>query len=555
MKKHLFLLGCLVAMTSSLWAYDFSAVCTTGQTLYYNINKDGETVSITYENDDDDEAATAYNVAPTGDLTIPATVINDGTTYTVVSIGNYAFADCSELTSVSLPNSITTIGEDAFRKCTGLTTMTIPNSVTEIWEGAFEDCSGLTSVSLPNQLDEIDWYTFSGCSALTSIDIPATVTYIGDEAFFGCTNLTEITLPAGLLDLGADVFEETGWMANQQNGLLYLSNWCLGIKGDNIAEVTIKEGTVGIAEEAFSGNDFITTLSLPNTLKYIMYEAFSGCTALTSLIIPSSVLYIDAFAFEECGLTEITNNSNTLVYVGTDVFYDTPWLENQQDTIIYVGNACISANKHFTGEVSIKEGTTVLGDYAFYKQSDMTSIVLPNSLLGISDMVFDACTSLQSITIPASVVRIGDYAFFKCTGLESITCEAIVPPTIFENTFYYEGDYSNAEYSAYDALLLVPAESIQAYKDHAIWGNFTNIKAIGSDAVTETAATAATIFGNNNSIVVKNAENAIVEVFDTMGRTIVTKQRIGSNNEAFAVPQRGIYVVRVNNTSKKLFVK
>ena len=110
----------------------------------------------------------------------------------VTSIGEYAFSDCSGLTSVTIGNSVTSIGKYAFWGCTGLTSVTIPNSVTSIGESAFDDCTGLTSVTIGNSVTSIGNWAFYRCSGLTSIDIPNSVTSIGECAFFRCSGLTDI---------------------------------------------------------------------------------------------------------------------------------------------------------------------------------------------------------------------------------------------------------------------------------------------------------------------------------------------------------------------------
>ncbi|MBO6189480.1 MAG: leucine-rich repeat protein [Alloprevotella sp.] len=122
----------------------------------------------------------------------PAAVTYDGTTYSVTSIGWYAFYDCTGLTSITIPNSVTTIGDYAFQYCTGLTSITIPNSVTSIGSSAFDGCTGLTSINIPNSVTSIGSYAFDGSTGLTSINIPNSVTSIGDYAFYGCTGLTDI---------------------------------------------------------------------------------------------------------------------------------------------------------------------------------------------------------------------------------------------------------------------------------------------------------------------------------------------------------------------------
>ncbi len=120
-----------------------------------------------------------------GDVVIPSTVSYNSQTYNVTSIGLMAFF-YSDLTSITIPNSVTSIGDHAFGYCSGLTSITIPNSVTSIGRGAFQNCSGLTSITIPNGVTSIGNYAFSDCSGLTSITIPNSVTSIGNDAFYYC---------------------------------------------------------------------------------------------------------------------------------------------------------------------------------------------------------------------------------------------------------------------------------------------------------------------------------------------------------------------------------
>ena len=142
---------------------------------------------INYEfNAETKQAIVTYKRNYSGEVVIPESVEHEGITYSVTSIGEEAFYECSGLTSVTIGNSVTSIGDRAFYECDGLTSVTIPNSVTSIGSGVFDGCSGLTSVTIPNSVTSIGSGAFSGCSGLTSVTIPNSVTSIGDSAFEGC---------------------------------------------------------------------------------------------------------------------------------------------------------------------------------------------------------------------------------------------------------------------------------------------------------------------------------------------------------------------------------
>ena len=108
------------------------------------------------------------------------------------NIGDYAFYNCTGLTSVIIPSSVTTIGSYAFSDCNGLASLTIGNGVTSIGSYAFYSCNNLTSVTIPSSVTTIGSCAFSGCTGLTNVTIGNGVTNIGSYAFSGCTGLTSI---------------------------------------------------------------------------------------------------------------------------------------------------------------------------------------------------------------------------------------------------------------------------------------------------------------------------------------------------------------------------
>ena len=146
--------------------------------IYYNyLDKNEKAVEVTYKGDYGPDYFNEYS----GSVIIPSIITYNGVTYSVSSIGDSAFENCTGLTSVTIPNSVATIGEYAFEYCTGLLSVTIPNSVAEIGNGAFKGCTGLTSVTIGNTVSSIGNGAFSGCTGLTSVDIPNSVTSIGSS--------------------------------------------------------------------------------------------------------------------------------------------------------------------------------------------------------------------------------------------------------------------------------------------------------------------------------------------------------------------------------------
>ena len=199
MKRTFFILTAFFALLSSSipsLAYDCKV-----DGIYYDLNNDDKTASVTYMGLGSSDNKDAY----VGNIIIPESTTYNGTTYSVTSIGDGAFLDCSGLTSVDIPNSVTYIGYGAFSDCSGLTSVTIPNSITSIGNSAFYGCSGLTSVTVDN--NNGTYNSRNNCNAIieTSTNslivgckntiIPNSVTSIGNSAFYGCSGLTSVTIP------------------------------------------------------------------------------------------------------------------------------------------------------------------------------------------------------------------------------------------------------------------------------------------------------------------------------------------------------------------------
>lgn len=310
-------------------AYDFEV-----DGIYYNINGSEATVTncppIVDEYGEVIEGGfTTYS----GDVTIPATVSWNGNSYTVTAIGEeafrncnvtsvsipatvtvierYAFECCTNMTSVNIPEGVTYIGDRAFLDCEQITSLTIPNALTTIGESTFACCYSLTSITIPNSVTEITEYGFYGCTGLTSIFIPKSVTSIGDFAFGGCSSVTSITVDSANPDYDS---------RNDCNAIIETSTNTL-IAG---CQTTIIPNTVSaIGNGAFTFCSELTNIVIPNSITRLGYGAFSFCQKLTSITIPNSVSEIGHGAFQECTmLNDVYSHieSPSLVTVGDYAF-------------------------------------------------------------------------------------------------------------------------------------------------------------------------------------------------------------------------------------------
>ena len=504
MRKLFSLFVALLATSALLGAADFQL-----GDLYYKITNDTlvpYTVEVTYE------SIRTANYPDLISVTIPRSVINKGKTYSVTSIGEYAFRSCPSLESITIPNSVTSIGEYAFQSCKSLTSITIPNNVTSIGGRTFSGCSSLTSISIPNSVISIGERAFTNCYSLATVTLNSdavvsknyipdstictifgsqvkeyvignSVTAIGEEAFSYCDSLTSVTIGNSVTRIGKNAFRGCKLLTsvNIPNSVTSIGEWTFAFC-DSLTSITLGNNITSIGDHAFSSCKSLISINIPNSVTSLGEYTFYFCDSLRSVILGNSVMGIERGTFWGCKSLNSITLPNSVTSIGDWSF----------------------AFCYSLASVTLGNNVTSIGESAFALCSSLTSINIPNSVTSIGKYAFDVCSSLTSITIGDGVTNIGDSAFVKCNSLDTIYCYAAIPPMV-ENTFI-----NNDETNNYEAKLYVLCESLETYKAHAVWGQFANIKCIPEKEKTQSYIYYTSSDGN---IVEPNAYLSATDVF------------------------------------------
>lgn len=401
---------------------------------------------------------------------ITSVIIPEGVTF----IGDWAFSGCSNLKNVSIPSTVTSIGRGAFAFCTSLETIAIPDSVTFIDEYAFQDCYALSSISLPDSLVELPFGMFENCTALTSVKLPKHLKTIPGSIFENCLSLTDITFPDKLEVVGDEAFLNCISLAKVvlPESVILIDEMafkdCAALKS-----VTIPNGLKVIGDGAFENCD-LRSLTIPDSVETIGRSAFNWNAYLPEVIIGSGIKKIDAYAFNLCGqLSKVTIKAKD-VSIHRRAFAYTEWMFNQRqkgDYVIvdgslmeYCGAASVTvvpdnatricedafSEREVVEEVTVPGSVKIIEWGAFKDCLNLTSVTLLDGVKTIDEAVFMGCPKLSSVTIPASVTSIGYNAFY---GSKDVTIAC------------YKGSYAEAFAKENGYSYVTISESLMKFSD------------------------------------------------------------------------------------------
>ncbi|MDL2223928.1 leucine-rich repeat domain-containing protein [Bacteroidales bacterium OttesenSCG-928-M06] len=435
----------------------------------------------------------------------------------------------------------------------------------------YDYLSSIKSISIGNEITSIGFGAFSKCSSLTEINIPNSVNGIGGSAFSECSSLTTINIPEEVEYVDDRAFNNTPWYDNQPDGIIYIGKALYKQKGHlESQDVEVKPGTVSISFNAFRNNIQLASITIPESVVYIAGRAFQDCTSLTSVILSEGLEGIDDSAFEGCRSLETIILPSSLVYLGNEVFYGCSGLKTvilgksiesidfgaftgcgslesilvDKENLKYTSEGGVLFDKKkevlsiypggLKGKYTIPNSVKTIGYGAFYA-SDLTSVIIPNSVTKIESVAFKYCRSLTSITIPVSVKSIDSEAFYDCSSLAQVQVNWNKPLSISPEIFNID--------MIKKCTLYVPAGTKSLYEQAKGWLNFGTIIEGEMPTSIDNPETSNNIYISGNTLYTYTPVSETITIYSVTGELLYT----------FAKPA-GEASFTLNNTKNQMLI-
>lgn len=420
------LLGCLAF--NYAWAYDFSAKNKADVDIFYSINPDGKTVTVTY-------GSSKYQC---DSIVVPQEVVYEGITYTVTAIGTRAFQD-SKIRGMALPNTVEEIQSEAFYESdikyltyssnlkyirkrafasSQIRTGNLPENLSLIEDDAFSQ-SKITSLHLPSGLTKIGKSAFSGCNSITSVVIPGNVKEIESSAFSRCSKLEKVEIGEGVEEVGAGAFSE----CRIKDLTIPSTLWKLGVssfKSNYITKLVLPNTIKEIDRGCFLQSYYLESIKFPDGLDMLPEDICKECPKLIKVIIPDGVKSIGNEAFRNTPMLSHIKLPESVTEVGMGLFHASGIVDfSFPGKLQYISNDMFRGCKSLL-EIIIPETVKEIRSKAFESCSHLRKAVLPETLESVGEHVFSDCSSLEEINIPANLKTIGDHMLSGCESLASI---------------------------------------------------------------------------------------------------------------------------------------
>mgnify|MGYP003293555735 CR=1 FL=1 len=332
----------------------------------------------------------------------------------------------NDIKSVLIEEGVTNIVWGAFSGLTNVTSVTIPASVSDIDEYAFPDCSSLTALHVDPEnaeytsvdgvlytKDKTKLVKYPDNKEGTEYVIPASVEFIEYNAFQGCNNLSAINVEAGNTEYASE--DGVLFSKSKERLIRYPVN-------KSETEYVVPDGVESLAFAAFYDNDHLTAITLPDSGAWIGVDAFYDCQGLTSIAIPEGIRGIENSAFRRCeNLTTVTIHGS-ITRIESNVFAGCKSLTaiTLPETVESIGENAFEGCTSLTS-INIPDTVTSIEYRAFYGCESLTSINMPETMTSIGWYAFEGCKSLTSITLPEGLTEIGYGAFSGCYNLTDVT--------------------------------------------------------------------------------------------------------------------------------------